>query len=743
MSSQKQCPKRKSIQTSDPGKILELVIRLTDDNCAMLQIKVNAYLAEECEAELVFLLIVNTERMEAYIDAVGITALQKRNKILMTPKLTEIMDALAEYKEMFTSFGTDFQAVVAPFIDKEPQKKRIMMYPVPDKPFSVIVCVVAPKVQEEHVAMFVQECFLFSWPTLKKAILYENESILKTKCQQLLKVAKKLFTQVASLDILMNIVMEQAKHLAKAEHCLLLLIDLDKMELVDSKNIDKELNTVPQLRFPLDKGIAGHVISTGRLVNAKVAKEHPAFNPTVDCRPGIECRTMMCFPVREQTGIIGVCQLINKIGEPYFDGLDEELALAFGVYSGVCIAHSAVHEKVREAHIRNVLANELVMYHMNVGDSEVQSILQCTGFHGHPHGHSLHFNVRALPPRELPCYALKMFSELGFDRRFSIKRMKLARFILRVKKGYRDVPYHNWLHGFSVAQWAYAAIFNFSLISKGYLTDLQALMYVIAGFVHDLDHRGTTNSFQLEGQTTLAALYSSEGSVMERHHLAQAMCIINTEGCDILEALPRPDYDRAIMMLKDYILATDLANYFRNIPAYMCIASEYQNKNRTHSAALQALLMNAADLSDQLKDWGSVKKSTALILKEFFREGDLQKTLGELPPIAMDRDRCFIPDLAIQFIKTTCIPLYETLGKIIPKAIPFVNLMENHIERWEAAIPVFEEVPATSGISVLLSPELDNLIEINIHEKERLRLEAEAAQVAAAAVAAEEQNKED
>lgn len=50
---------------------------------------------------------------------------------------------------------------------------------------------------------------------------------------------------------------------------------------------------------------------------------------------------------------------------------------------------------------------------------------------------------------------------------------------------------------------------------------------------------------------------------MERHHLAQAMCVLNTEGCDILESLPRRDYDRAIMTLRDYVLATDLANYFK------------------------------------------------------------------------------------------------------------------------------------------------------------------------------------
>ena len=32
---------------------------------------------------------------------------------------------------------------------------------------------------------------------------------------------------------------------------------------------------------------------------------------------------------------------------------------------------------------------------------------------------------------------------------------------------------------------------------------------------HDLDHRGTTSSFQTQSGTVLANLYSSEGSVME------------------------------------------------------------------------------------------------------------------------------------------------------------------------------------------------------------------------------------
>ncbi|XP_049868300.1 cGMP-dependent 3',5'-cyclic phosphodiesterase-like isoform X2 [Pectinophora gossypiella] len=628
------------------------------------------------------------------------------------------------------------------------------MLPIVDKPFSLIVCVLSPKILEEEVACIIYECFLFTWPTLKKTIAYEYECTLKQKCQQLLRMARRLFTQVASLDTLLQIAMEQAKLLTKAEYCSVKMVDVDRMELVEApwqaptqgvvrpelgrfySQQQQDEKEVTERRFTMDLGITGQVLKSGVLINCKSATSHPAFNSTIDTLPGVDCKTLLCFPIREQTGIIGVGQLINKVGDPYFDSMDEEMALAFSIYCGVCITHSVVYRKIQEAHIRNALANELVMYHMKVGDGEVSRLLECTGFHGHPHIQSLHFNVRAIPFRELPCYAYKMFFDLEYDKKFQLKHQKLARFILHVKKGYRDVPYHNWTHAFNVAQWAYASLVNFKLVPHGYFSELQGLMFLVAGLVHDLDHRGTTNSFHLQGQTTLAALYSSEGSVMERHHLAQAMCILNTEGCDILESLPRREYDRAIITLRDFVLASDLSNYFKNKPDYMLISNDFLKGNRVHNAALQALLMNAADLSDQLKDWGSVKKTAAAVLTEFFKQGDVEKSRGDLPAVIMDRDKCFIPELEIQFLSDTCIPLFTMLGKMIPKAAACVKIVENHIERWDAAKPIFQEVPITAGLSVLLSPELDNLIELNLQEKERLAKEAEEE---AAAAAAEEQ----
>lgn len=43
-------------------------------------------------------------------------------------------------------------------------------------------------------------------------------------------------------------------------------------------------------RFPLNIGIAGLVIKTGTLVNAKNAKEHPAYDPNVDGYPGVDSK---------------------------------------------------------------------------------------------------------------------------------------------------------------------------------------------------------------------------------------------------------------------------------------------------------------------------------------------------------------------------------------------------------------------------------------------------------------------
>ena len=40
----------------------------------------------------------------------------------------------------------------------------------------------------------------------------------------------------------------------------------------------------------------------------------------------------------------------------------------------------------------------------------------------------------------------------------------------------------------------------------------------------------------------------------QRHHLAQALCILNTDGCNIFDGLSSEQYSRCLDLIRDLIL---------------------------------------------------------------------------------------------------------------------------------------------------------------------------------------------
>ncbi len=71
----------------------------------------------------------------------------------------------------------------------------------------------------------------------------------------------------------------------------------------------------------------------------------------------------------------------------------------------------------------------------------------------------------------------------------------IARFILRVKKGYRHPPYHNWMHAFSVTHYCYCLYKSCPMVDL--LSPIEILALFVSCMCHDIDHRGTNNAFQL------------------------------------------------------------------------------------------------------------------------------------------------------------------------------------------------------------------------------------------------------
>jgi cGMP-dependent 3',5'-cyclic phosphodiesterase len=144
-------------------------------------------------------------------------------------------------------------------------------------------------------------------------------------------------------------------------------------------------------------------------------------------------------------------------------------------------------------------------------------------------------------------------------------------------------------------------------------------------------------------KTPLAQLYSSEGSVLERHHFAQTVTILGMgkqeistflnnskkarsfpiDECNIFEQLTRQQYQAVLDSIREIILATDIAAHLRKVEkiremvegrrqwksgvALWIVSVGYDPSISEHHYLFTCLLMTASDLSDQSKDFKNSK----------------------------------------------------------------------------------------------------------------------------------------
>uniref|UniRef100_A0A3B5MBF7 PDEase domain-containing protein n=1 Tax=Xiphophorus couchianus TaxID=32473 RepID=A0A3B5MBF7_9TELE len=80
----------------------------------------------------------------------------------------------------------------------------------------------------------------------------------------------------------------------------------------------------------------------------------------------------------------------------------------------------------------------------------------------HPCFAEFTYTPRSLPDDTTLQGVLSMFEDMGFINTYKIDLHTLA-FCLMVKKGYRDPPYHNWMHAFSVSHFCYLLYKNLGL----------------------------------------------------------------------------------------------------------------------------------------------------------------------------------------------------------------------------------------------------------------------------------------
>ena len=127
------------------------------------------------------------------------------------------------------------------------------------------------------------------------------------------------------------------RSLLDAERGTLFLVDRQRGVLV-SKIAHHAGDRPLDIRVPIDKGLAGHVATTGETLNVADAYADARFNPVVDRDTGYRTRSVLCMPLRDRHGtVFAVAQMLNKGGGEAFTPADERALSAFAAPLGIIL----------------------------------------------------------------------------------------------------------------------------------------------------------------------------------------------------------------------------------------------------------------------------------------------------------------------------------------------------------------------------------------------------------------------
>ncbi|XP_062584403.1 dual 3',5'-cyclic-AMP and -GMP phosphodiesterase 11A-like isoform X3 [Saccostrea cucullata] len=512
---------------------------------------------------------------------------------------------------------------------------------------------------------------------INNAQIFEAYSKEYERNKALLEVVHDLFEEQTSVENVILKIMQRAQTLLKCERCSVLLRD-GSSETSFKKVFDLAYPmkngqtcqrrrlvtpTSPNLHnsysrsnptfsssenlsdYQVGNKIAELVLMTGETINIADAHQDARFDPNYDEESGFHTRSILCKPIRNRDNqTIGVAQVMNRIDGHAFDDHDDQLFEAFTIFCGLGINNCLLYEEIAVASAKQMVALEVLSYHGAVSAEEVVKLKSRKPSEALEWKlDTFNFNDFSLSSDDMLLAAVRIFKDLGFNRTFRIDSEVLCRWILTVRKNYRNVAYHNWRHAFNVCQFMFAALKRAGV--RRHLSDKESLALVVASLCHDLDHRGTNNAFQQKTSSALAQLYGTKAT-LEHHHFNHAVMILNSEGHNIFGNFNSEEYSEVIKLLKEAILATDLSRHIQVRNKFFAMVDSGMKNwdDRESRDILRSILMTTCDVAAITKPWEIQRKVADLVMTEFFDQGDKERNELKIQPQALSNlDSSFKP----------------------------------------------------------------------------------------------------
>jgi len=305
----------------------------------------------------------------------------------------------------------------------------------------------------------------------------------------------------------------------------------------------------------------------------------------------------------------------------------------------------------------------------------------------------------------LSSLGLFLFKMYEFPTEFQFDLETAARALTKIEASYQENPYHNRWHAADVLQCCHFMLNEGGM--RKYFTSLETFALLFSAIVHDADHPGTNNSYQVATHSKLGVRYNDR-NVLENHHVATAFKVIwetTSDGDrphDILAGLNKEDAQEFRKIVIELVLGTDLAvnmevmNHFKveleqhKYAAMLGMVKQDeaspeftpdQLSTPEDRLLLMKMMMKCADIGHVARPLPSHLRWIQLFTTELYAQGDHERDLGL--PVSSFLDRlCDSNRTPVGFLQFVAKPMWSLIAPFLTTDTLMRNFDAN-LDHWE------------------------------------------------------------
>lgn len=297
------------------------------------------------------------------------------------------------------------------------------------------------------------------------------------------------------------------------------------------------------------------------------------------------------------------------------------------------------------------------------------------------------FNVLEITDGMLLCSIIGNFFQtlFNFDE-LNIDTTMLARYIVEVGKNYHDRPFHNLQHSTCVSHFTFKLLTCTDAAEK--LSKYQQFAILISAVVHDVDHPGNTNLFEINSASELALRYN-DSAVLENHHCSTAFRLMRKPNMQVLSTLPKIIATDIRKMIISCVMATDMAVHFELIDETKRKAQEggIDFEDLKEQTFLGKILLHAADLSNPVRPFHMTREWARRISLEFNDQVIREQALG-MPVLGfmMTPDEKAFCKNETGFASFVVAPMWRAMSMLYPQLTFLVEQLESNVVVWKESL---------------------------------------------------------